>query len=249
VVFDGAHAQLETLKLRAKAKGKPATEVPLTVAGVAVPFEDEAKHFKFMGTTGSGKSTVLRELLHPALLRGDRAVIADPDGGYLSRFYNCERGDVILNPFDARSAKWNLFAELRNSYDIDQLARALIPDRGSADITWTSYARTFFSAVTRQAQAAGINDVGELYRLRTAAPKEELKLLVEGTPAAPFLEEGSEKLFGGVRSTTADHVKCLDYIRAQTGEPFSVREWVSGRRCFIEPTFPGSCCISLPGIG
>ena len=225
VVFDGAPAQLATLKLRAKAKGKPA-QVPLTVAGVAVPFEDEAKHFKFMGTTGSGKSTVLRELLHAAIARGDRAVIADPDGAYLSRFYQRERGDVILNPFDARSAKWNLFAELRNTYDVDQLARALIPDRGSADTTWTSYARTFFSAVTRQAQIAGIADVGELYRLLTAAPREELKLLVEGTPAAPFLEEGSEKLFGGVRSTTADHVKCLDYVRAQTGKSFSVREWV-----------------------
>jgi type IV secretory pathway TraG/TraD family ATPase VirD4 len=94
------------------------------VAGVAVPFEDETKHFKFMGTTGSGKSTVMRELLSGALNRGDRAVIADPDGGFLSRFYNRARGDVILNPFDSRSAKWNLFSELKNPYDIDQMARA-----------------------------------------------------------------------------------------------------------------------------
>jgi len=226
VVADGRAAQVATQKLRTQALAKPDKQFPLTVAGVAVPFEDEIKHFKFMGTTGSGKSSSLRELVHAALYRGDRAVIADPDGGYLSRFYDPKRGDVILNPFDARSAQWNLFAELRNAYDVDQLARALIPDRGSADTTWTSYARTFFSAVTRQAQSVGITDIGELYRLLTAAPKEELRLLVEGTPAAPFLEEGSEKLFGGVRSTTADHVKCLDYIRGQTGPAFSVREWV-----------------------
>jgi hypothetical protein len=103
---------------------------------------------------------------------------------------------VILNPFDARSAKWNLFAELRNAYDVDQLARVMIPDRGSSDTTWTSYARTYFSAVTRQAQTAGITDIGELYRLLTAAPRGEIRLLIDGTPAAPFLEEGSEKLFG-----------------------------------------------------
>jgi type IV secretory pathway TraG/TraD family ATPase VirD4 len=236
MVLDGQLAQVQTQQLRKQALAKPDTRFPLTVAGVAIPFEDEIKHFKLMGTTGSGKSSSLRELVHAALYRGDRAVIADPDGGYLSRFYNPKRGDVILNPFDARSAKWNLFSELRNAYDVDQLARALIPDRGSADTTWTSYARTFFSAVTRQAQAAGITDIGELYRLLTAAPKEELKLLVDGTPAAPFLEEGSEKLFGGVRSTTTDHVKCLDYIRAQTGTPISVREWVkSGKGVLFLP--------------
>ena len=79
VVFDGADAERHTRRLNAQAKR--GTQAPLTLAGVAVPFEDETKHFKFMGTTGSGKSTVMRELLDGALKRGDRAVIADPDGG------------------------------------------------------------------------------------------------------------------------------------------------------------------------
>ncbi len=199
LVIDGGAAQAATRKLRnrilrnrrlrAKARlapaqpsAQPPAQMPLTIAGVALPFEDEFKHLKCIGTTGTGKSTVIRELLHAALGRGDRAVIADPDGGYLSRFYDPGRGDVIGNPFDLRSAKWNLFAELRNAYDVDELAQAFIPDRGS-DPTWTSFARTLFAAVTAQAQAAGIDDVGELYRLLVAAPKEELQVLVTGTPA------------------------------------------------------------------
>jgi len=40
-----------------------------------------------------------------ALKRGDRAVFADPSGDYLQRFYDPGRGDVILNPFDSRSAR------------------------------------------------------------------------------------------------------------------------------------------------
>jgi len=224
-VIDGAPAQGATAKLRAKAKALPREQFPLTVAGVAIALQDEVNHFKFIGTTGTGKSTVMRELLHAGLWRGDRAVIADPDGGYLSRFYNPNRGDVVLNPFDARSAKWDVFAELRNPYDVDELAQAFIPDRGS-DPTWTGFARTLFSAVTRQAQAAGIRDVGELYRLLVIAPKEELQLLVAGTPAAPFLTEGSDKLFQGARSTVTAAVKSLDFVRAQKSALFSVREWV-----------------------
>ena len=44
------------------------------------------------------KSTAIRESLTGALGRGDRAIIADPDGGYLDTFFDAGRGDVILNP-------------------------------------------------------------------------------------------------------------------------------------------------------
>ena len=127
----------------------------ITLAGVPIAPDDETKHFKIIGTTGTGKSTAIREMLSAALARGDRVIIADPDGGYLSRFYDPARGDVILNPFDGDARKWDLFGEITNDYDVEQLARSLIPDSGGADRTWGEYARTFFSAVVQQAMAAG----------------------------------------------------------------------------------------------
>ena len=86
---------------------------PLTLAGVAIAAGDETKHFKLIGTTGTGKSTAIRELLGAAIARGDRAVFADPDGGYMARFFDRYRGDVVLNPFERDSVKWDLFAEIR----------------------------------------------------------------------------------------------------------------------------------------
>ena len=80
-----------------------------------------------------------------------------------------QRGDVILNPFEARSARWDLFGEISDDYDVEQLARSLIPDHEGADRSWRGYARTFFSAVTAQAHAAGSRDVRELYRLLVVA--------------------------------------------------------------------------------
>lgn len=104
----------------------------MTIAGIEIPPLDEIKHFKLIGTTGSGKSTAIRELLSGGLARGDRAIIANPDGGYLARFYHPERGDVILNPFDVRSARWDLFAEIGKPYDIEQIARSLIAEGADA---------------------------------------------------------------------------------------------------------------------
>jgi hypothetical protein len=200
----------------------------LTVAGIQLAAQDETKHFKFIGTTGTGKSTAIQEVLAAALRRGDRAVIADPDGGYLARFHDARRGDVILNPFDHRSVKWDLFGEITSTYDVEQLARALIPDDGSSDRAWRGYARTFFRAVTRQAHAAGITDVGELYRLLVVASTSELRTLVAGTPAQPFLEEHNGRMFDSIRSVTSSAVGALEYVAAQQAQTrsFSVREWV-----------------------
>lgn len=206
--------------------GTASRERGLTLAGVPVPTVDEAKHFKFIGTTGTGKSTAVRELLAQALSRGDRAVIADPDGGYLQSFYQPGRGDVVLNPFDSRSVKWDLFAEVRNDYDIEQLARSLIPDHDGPDRSWRAYARTFFTAVTRQAHAAGIGDVGELYRLLVTADSDELRVLVNGTPAQPFLDQHNNRMFDSIRSVTSSAVGALEHVSRQTSAGFSVRDWV-----------------------
>ena len=206
----------------------------LTLAGVVLDAEDETKHFKLIGTTGTGKSTAIRELLAAALARGDRAVIADPDGGYLRHFYDAARGDVVLNPFEPASARWDLFAEIREPHDVEQLARSLIPDHEGPDRSWRGYARTFFSAVTEQAHAGGVRDVRELYRLLVVAGNSELRTMVAGTPAQPFLEEHNGRMFDSIRSVTSSAVTALAYVsRQQSGAPFSVRRWTQG--CVQEP--------------
>jgi Type IV secretion-system coupling protein DNA-binding domain len=227
-VLDRIRHPLGSRRLKREAPG-------ISLAGVAVAPEDEVKHFKLIGATGTGKSTLIRELLHGALRRGDRALVVDPDGGYLSRFYQASRGDVILNPFDARSARWDLFAEIRTDYDTAQLARSLIPERGS-DPQWPGFARTFFESVMDQARASGISDLDEFCRLLTSASQSELRPLLAGTPAASFTEEGSIKLFLGQRSTASEHLKCLEYIRRQRAPLFSVKEWVrSGKGVLFLP--------------
>jgi hypothetical protein len=210
---------------RARQMDKSAESV-ITLAGMPVAAQDETKHFKLIGTTGTGKSTAIRELLGAALERGDRAVIADPDGGYLACFGDSRRADVILNPFDPESLKWDLFGEINNAYDVDQLARSLLPDHGGSDRSWISYARTFFSAVTRQAHESGTTDIEELYRLLVVADTTELRALVEGTPAQPFLEEHNVRMFDSIRSVTSSAVGSLEYIARQTTSPLSIRQWV-----------------------
>jgi Type IV secretion-system coupling protein DNA-binding domain len=71
VLTDGRSEQ------RRSARRRRAGSESLTLAGVPVAAADETKHFKLLGTTGTGKSTAIRELLGAAIARGDRAVFAD----------------------------------------------------------------------------------------------------------------------------------------------------------------------------
>ena len=223
---DSAHkrgAYLDDTPARSGTRDQSRIGGSLTLAGILVLALDETRHFKLIGTTGTGKSTAIRELLDGALKRGDRAVIADPDGGYLMHSYDPARGDVILNPFDPRSRKWDLLGEIRNPYDFEQLTRSLIPDGAGDHQTWNRYGQTLLSAVMRQAQALNTRDTTELYRLLTSTAVEKLRLLVEGTAAQAFVAAGNERMWGSIRSVTAAAVAALDFINRQRSELLSIR--------------------------
>ncbi len=224
VLIDGRRMQRRATRLK-RSNGRL-----VTLAGIAIADRDETKHFKLIGTTGTGKSTAIRELLGAAIARGDRAVFADPDGSYLTRFYDRYRGDVVLNPFERGSAKWDLFAEIRNSYDVEQLASGLIPASEDPSASeWRNYARTFLGAVVRRCLECDRQNVADLWRLLTVASIEELRPIVAGTPAQPFLDPDNSRMFGSIRSVTGSAIAAFEHIQIQRASPFSVREWVRTR--------------------
>ena len=67
---------------------------------------------------------------------------------------------------------------------------------------------------------------GELYRLLVVADSGELRELVRGTPAQPFLDEQNSRMFDSIRSVTSSAVGALEYVGQQKGVRFSVGEWV-----------------------
>ena len=209
----------------------------LTLAGKPISRLDETKHFKMIGTTGTGKSTAIRELLKAALWRGDRAVIADPDGGYAAQFLDRWRGDRVLNPFEPQSVKWDPLGEIQDPGDPEHLAGALIAtsaDAGAGE--WRGYARAFVSAVLDRCRAIPACDTAELWRLIAVASSDELRPLLVGTPAQPLLDPDNARMFGSLRAVAVSAMRPLEFVQWQIGTPFSVREWVrNGRGVLFMP--------------
>src|SRR6201988_4628227 len=95
-----------------------------------IPRDAGNKHFLIVGDTGSGKSSVIRQMLYQVESRGDSAIVYDPACEVVKQFYNPHRGDVVLNPLDARMPYWNPSNELRRKAEAKALAVSLYQPEG-----------------------------------------------------------------------------------------------------------------------
>ena len=85
----------------------------------------EGQHIEIMGDTGAGKSRLVMQLLVQIKERGHSAIVYDPACEFVQRFYDAGRGDIILNPLDARCPYWGPSEELRRRAEARAIAASL----------------------------------------------------------------------------------------------------------------------------
>jgi type IV conjugative transfer system coupling protein TraD len=201
----------------------------ITVAGVPLIAGTETGHILVAGTTGSGKTQALLELLRAVRARGDRVVCFSPSGDFISAFYR-EGKDTILNPFDARCPTWDLWGDCPHVYDYDALAAALIsPTLATSDPFWNDSARKVFSSAVRRCKERNRESIRFLIHMLTITPLEKLHEFLARTTAAPLLDPASEKTAISVRSNVANYTAALRFLPLD-GKPFRLREWVAAER-------------------
>ena len=94
-----------------------------------IPKSAEPKHIQIMGDTGTGKSTLIKQLLKQIADRGEVAIVYDPAGEFTESFYKERRGDWILNPLDRRAPYWTPSSELRNPAEARTIAASMYQPR------------------------------------------------------------------------------------------------------------------------
>ncbi|HEX3684973.1 MAG TPA: type IV secretion system DNA-binding domain-containing protein [Bryobacteraceae bacterium] len=78
---------------------------------LVIPRDKEAHHIQIAGDTGTGKSTLVRQIVSQIESRGEVAILFDPDREYIQEFFSESRGDWVLNPKDERCPYWPIGAE------------------------------------------------------------------------------------------------------------------------------------------
>lgn len=206
---------------------------PYTLADIPYPYGLEASHTIIIGTTGSGKTTQMRQLVSEIRRRHDSAVIFDLTGAFVEAFYNTET-DTILNPGDARCPAWSLFDDCKTEAEFTAASHAIVPnDGGSSDPFWVVAARGLFVQMCLKLQSMGQTSMTALADNLTNAPLKRVSALLKGTSAEPYTATEAARLAESVRSVFSANAQALASLPTE-GTPFSIRDWIRN------PDKPGS---------
>ncbi len=198
---------------------------PWSIAGIPYPERTETQHTIVSGTTGSGKTVLISDLVSQIRARGERCVIYDKMGTYTRSFFDKDR-DVLMNPLDARAPRWSPFLEARNPRDFDMMAAALIPQqRDTVDPFWVTAARQLFSNGAGVLRQKGVTDNKVLVDHLLKTDLTALAEAMEGTVAQSIVDPENPKTALSVRAMLTANLSALEFL-PDTGKPFSIREWI-----------------------
>jgi GTPase SAR1 family protein len=195
---------------------------------VRIPQAVEDNHFLIMGDSGSGKSSLVRQLLLDIDARQESAIVYDPALEYTGEFYMPERGDVILNPLDQRMPYWVPSCEIVRPAEALTVASALFPDTPKENPFFVEGPRKIFAYLL----ALGLTTDELIWCL---CHEEELDRKLKGSELASLVYANAGQQRGGILaslSMVADSLKLLP-TKAETTATWTAAEWSQKRRGWI----------------
>jgi type IV secretory pathway TraG/TraD family ATPase VirD4 len=169
--------------------------------------------------------------------RGQSAVVIDPDCEFIQEFYNEQRGDVVLNPLDARCPFWSPWLEFRDqtfAMDTEAIASSLIrgQPRNSSEQFFQESSRTLIEGIFEVAK--GSMDARAIADF-LARPRAEIHKALKGTRAFPLIDPEAHEQGSGILATAANAVKPFHHLplQSQTSRSWSAREWAQTREGWV----------------
>ena len=188
----------------------------------------EVQHIVVHGTTGTGKGQTLQKLLDCIRARGDRVILYDKGCSFTPLYYR-DGKDILLNPFDARCANWDLWQEAQTDADFENMAESLIPQQNENDPFWINAARTIFASAAFKMKDDPERSVERLLKLLMTSSLTELERYLDSTQAATLVSDKIEKTATSIRTVISTYLKSLRFLTwldKSNAEKFSIRDWI-----------------------
>lgn len=204
---------------------------PLAIGPVPLPRRLETRHMAMVGTTGSGKTTVLRQMLDGIEARGEAALVYDTSGEFIAHYYRPERGDIILNPFDSRCVYWSPFAEITHPADADRIAQQLIAETGDKDSdVWLETSRILVANLLRALGKEKRCTLPDLLEALQKWDRDTLKIWLKDTSSARTFADDADRATGSVLFMLAKAANLIQFLRmpADGEKAFAFRDFISG---------------------
>lgn len=195
------------------------------IAQVPMRKGSETLHTLFVGAQGTGKSQEMFSMMKQVRAQGKRMIVYDPTGEFTAAFYR-EGVDVLLNPMDARSVRWNVWAEIAKDYHFDNVASGLIPDPAESDPFWALAGRMVLKDVIDVLGREGRRTNKDLYNSIALSNLDEMYLLLKGKAGATFVDPKTERTGMSLKMTVQNQLEAFRFLHDEGDEVFSIRNWI-----------------------
>jgi type IV secretory pathway TraG/TraD family ATPase VirD4 len=209
-------------------------QVDLPFGEVKLPVSAEPKHTFIVGRPGVGKTVFLSQVLGRLKERGERGIVYDFKGDYVSKFYD-PYTDILFNPLDSRCLGWSVFNEVSTAMDIDAIAHSLIPPAYMADPFWNDAARDVFAGILHYLYQAGTKTNADIWKAVTAPGvqiTEWMNYTVGGQRGYRYIEDAGSKQAISVFSVMMQFTKSFEFMSKSDGS-FSIVDWLQGGKGWI----------------
>ena len=211
----------------------------MNVGGCILSTLAEPEHVYIEGKPGVGKSVLTYQVVEQIIRNGQKAVVYDFKGDYLSKFYEPKR-DMIFNPLDKRGVKWNIISEIKSQGGssikrmaaINSICYSLIPNQLNSERDKFFYdgARAVLKSLIEynltECPKSDQNNQGLIYIL-SGSDQDILEKVQKVNPiAANYISiPGSNQTAGvlAVLSQFSESLLCMKYPDGN----FTVNEWVN----------------------
>ena len=206
-------------------KAKKASDI--SIAGVPLVKNSEVQHILLTGTTGTGKSVCMKELMDQVRAKNQRAIVYDIEGTFIPKYFR-PGIDIILNPLDSRCPAWNIWQECQDAADFEAVASSLMPlHLAGSDPFWIHSARTIFASAALKLDKDNNRSNQALLQPLFSENLAGIGELLAGSPAESLISEKNEKTALSIKATLSTYCKALMYLKDDTKGPlFSIRKWV-----------------------
>jgi hypothetical protein len=194
-----------------------------------IPQRAEGQHIELMGDSGAGKTRLMMQLLLQIRERGHSAIVYDPACEFVQRFYDKDRGDIVLNPLDARCPYWGPSEELRRRAEAKAIAASLYQP--------TTDKKGEFFTETPQKIFAHLLTFGPTPQelVEWMANPDEIDRRVQNTEMAMMIAKGAQQQRNGVLASLgliADSLRMLPR-KDKTAHHWNATEWAETRKGWI----------------
>jgi len=208
---------------------------------IRFPVALENSHIGIFGSTRSGKTVMMAQMLRALRKRGDLVFILDQKGDYLPMFYNSAK-DHVLNVLDERCASWIFWNDLTDNpvlrqAELETLAAGLIPEGMTEGTTkfFLDAARAVLVGLLVALDQEQKHTYAELWAAVNQSREQIARTLANINHRGHVYVSEPGRQSQGVLSTLMQYSRVFEYatILDEKGDTFTLNDWLATGQGFF----------------